>query len=117
MAKYSKSKRKEARRLFLTGDRFDAEQALRYGLLHRVVPPAQLEAVLQEEVDAICLGGPNAIREAKALVRSVASLPMDDAFVFAEDMITRLFASPEGDEGRAAFAEKRDPAWVSQRRA
>jgi len=100
------------RRLFLTGERFDAEQALRYGLLHRVVPPEQLEAALQAEVDAVCLGGPIAIREAKALVRNVASLPLDEGFGYAEAMITRLFDSAEGDEGRAAFAEKRPPAWA-----
>jgi methylglutaconyl-CoA hydratase len=101
-----------ARRLFLTGERFDAEGARDYGVLHRVVPHAELEAAVQEEVDAVCLGGPIAIGEAKELVRTVASLPMDDAFVFAEQMITRLFDSPEGDEGRAAFAERRRPAWV-----
>ena len=100
------------RRLFLTGERFDAESARDYGILHRVVPRAELEAAVQEEVDAVCLGGPIAIGEAKELVRTVASLPMDDAFVFAEQMITRLFDSPEGDEGRAAFAEKRRPAWL-----
>ena len=103
---------RHARRLFLTGERFDAEQARRYGILHRVVPRDQLEAAIDEEVDAICKGGPIAVREAKELVHSVASLPLDDAFVFAEQMITRLFASPEGDEGRAAFAEKRAPAWL-----
>ena len=100
------------RRLFLTGERFDAESARDYGILHRVVPRAALEAAVQEEVDAVCLGGPIAIGEAQELVRTVASLPMDDAFVFADQMITRLFDSPEGDEGRAAFAEKRRPAWV-----
>lgn len=102
----------QARRLFLTGERFDAEQARAYGILHRVVPREDLERAIQEEIDAVCLGGPVAIRAAKELVRTVASLPMDDAFVFAEAMITRLFASAEGDEGRAAFAEKRPPAWV-----
>jgi methylglutaconyl-CoA hydratase len=100
-----------ARRLFLTGERFDAEQARRYGILHRVVKRDRLEAAIEQEVDAICKGGPIAIREAKELVHRVASLPLDDAFVFAEQMITRLFASPEGDEGRAAFAAKRAPAW------
>ena len=59
-------------RLFLTGERFDAARALGYGLLHRVVAPGGLEAAVAEEIDAIAKGGPNAIREAKQLVRTVA---------------------------------------------
>src|SRR5437868_2165900 len=66
-------------RLFLTGERFDAARALGYGLLHRVVAPEALGAAVQEEIDAIAKGGPNAIREAKQLVRTVARLPEDDA--------------------------------------
>jgi methylglutaconyl-CoA hydratase len=101
------------RRLFLTGERFDADAARDYGLLHRVVPEAELAAALQAEVDAVCLGGPIAIREAKALVHTVAGLPLDEGFAHAERLIGRLFASEEGDEGRAAFAERRPPRWVS----
>jgi methylglutaconyl-CoA hydratase len=103
------------RRLFLTGERFDAAQARDYGLLHRVVPPEDLAAALQAEVDAVCLGGPIAIREAKALVHTVAGLPLDEGFAHAERLIGRLFDSEEGDEGRAAFAERRPPRWVAGR--
>jgi methylglutaconyl-CoA hydratase len=99
-------------RLFLTGERFDAARARDYGLVHRVVPREDLERAVQEEVDAILQGGPEAIREAKELVRTVASLPMDEAFRYAEEKITRLFASPEAAEGAAAFAEKRPPKWA-----
>ena len=103
----------QAMRLFLTGERFDAARARDHGILHRVVPAAELLEALREEVAAVCLGGPIAIREAKRLVRSVPRLPMDDAFELAEAMITRLFDSAEADEGRAAFAEKRSPGWVA----
>lgn len=98
-------------RLFLTGERFDAARAKELGLLHRVVAPDDLPRALQEEVDAIAQGGPIAIQEAKRLVRTVSSLPLAQGFAYAEALITRLFASPEADEGRAAFAEKRAPSW------
>ncbi len=99
-------------RLFLTGRRFDAREALGYGLLHRVVPAADLAAAVAEELDAMALGGPIAVAEAKRLVRTVARLPMDEAFAYAEAKIAELFASAEAAEGMAAFAQKRKPAWA-----
>ncbi len=99
---------------FLTGERFDAARARDYGLVHRVVEPGALEAAVQEEIDAIAKGGPNAIREAKQLVRTVARLPEDEAFRFAEKKIAAIFASEEAAEGMAAFAQKRPPRWIGR---
>jgi len=102
----------QAMRLFLTGARFDAAAACDYGLVHRVVPAGELAAAVQEEVDAIALGGPNAVAEAKRLIRTVSRLPMDEAFAYAEAKIAELFASAEAAEGMMAFATKRKPSWV-----
>lgn len=102
----------QAMRLFLTGARFDARQALGYGLLHRVVPADGLAAAVDEEIAAITQGGPIAVAEAKRLVRTVARLPMDEAFAYAEERIAKLFASPEAAEGMAAFAARRKPSWA-----
>ncbi|MHC4137662.1 MAG: enoyl-CoA hydratase/isomerase family protein [Planctomycetota bacterium] len=99
-------------RLFLTGERFDAARAEEYGLLHRVVAPEELERAVREEVEAVALGGPDAVAEVKRLVRAVARLPMDEAFAYAEERIAKLFASAEAAEGMAAFAEKRKPRWT-----
>jgi methylglutaconyl-CoA hydratase len=99
-------------RLFLTGERFDARKAQGYGLLHQVVPAAELERAVDAEVHAIAQGGPNAVREAKQLIRTVERLPEDEAFAFAEKKIAELFASDEAREGMRAFAEKRPPSWV-----
>jgi len=99
-------------RLFLTGERFNAHEAEGYGLLHRVVPADQLERAVLHEIRAIAAGGPNAIREAKALVRTIAKLSEDDGYAYAEDKIAKLFASEEAAEGIAAFVEKRHARWV-----
>lgn len=102
-----------AMRLFLTGARFTAAEARDYGLLHRVVPATALAHAVQEEVDAIALGGPNAVAEAKRLIRTVSRASMDDGFAYAEAKIAELFASPEAAEGMMAFATKRKPTWAS----
>ena len=102
-------------RLFLTGQRFTAAQAFEYGLLHRVVAPGELAAAVEEEIDAVCLGGPIAVAEAKRLVRTVARLPMDQAFAYAEQKIAELFASEEAAEGMGAFLGKRKPKWAEGR--
>lgn len=101
-------------RLFLTGETFDARAALGYGLLHRVVPAADLTRAVEAEIDAIALAGPTALREAKRLIRTVPHLSMDDAFAYAERKIAELFASPEAAEGMAAFAAKRKPRWAEE---
>ncbi|MBW2385181.1 MAG: enoyl-CoA hydratase/isomerase family protein [Deltaproteobacteria bacterium] len=102
----------QAMRLFLTGERFAADRALEYGLVHAVVPAGELEKAVDAEVELICRGGPIAIREAKKLVRSVARLSEDEGFKYAEERIGKLFASAEAAEGMAAFGQKRPPSWA-----
>jgi methylglutaconyl-CoA hydratase len=106
----------QAMRLFLTGERFGAAEALGYGLLHRVVAPEELTGAVQEEIAAIALGGPVAIREAKRLIRLVPRLPMDEAFAYAAEKSADLFASPEAAEGMAAFSAKRPARWVEDKK-
>ena len=101
-------------RLFLTGETFDAARAVGYGLVHRAVPAAELAAAVQQEIDAIVLGGPNAVREAKHLVRTIPRLSRDDGFAYAADKIAALFASAEAAEGMTAFAGKRKPKWAEE---
>ncbi len=100
-------------RLFLTGERFDAAQAVAYGLLHRAVPAAELRAAVESEVEAICRGGPQAVAETKKLVRTVLAQPMAEAFAWTEKKSAEMFASAEAAEGMAAFREKRKPKWVA----
>ncbi len=99
-------------KLFLTGERFTATQAVDMGLVHRAVPGDQLAAAVQEEIDMICLGGPTAVEECKKLVRRVPQMSRDDAFAETAPWSARMFASEEATEGMAAFREKRKASWV-----
>ena len=100
-------------KLFLTGERFTGRQAVEYGLAHRAVPADQLTDAVTEEIDAINLGGPNAVAEAKKLVRKVPELSVEEGFELTGEWSMRLFRSEEGAEGMAAFREKRKPRWVT----
>lgn len=102
----------QAMRLFLTGERFSATDALGYGLLHRVVEEHEIESAVQVEIDAIAKGAPGAVAAAKRLVREIPRLAPDDAYASASKKIAELFASTEAAEGIAAFAQKRPPSWV-----
>jgi len=99
-------------KLFLTGERFTAGQAVDMGLVHRAVPGDQLEAAVHEEIDMIRLGGPNAVAECKKLVRRVPQLSREEGFAETAPWSANMFASEEGAEGMAAFREKRKPNWV-----
>ncbi|HEX6137371.1 MAG TPA: enoyl-CoA hydratase/isomerase family protein [Casimicrobiaceae bacterium] len=106
---------RQARRLFLTAERFPAAEALRIGLVHEVVPLAQIDARIGELIAALKLAGPAAQLECKALIRGVAHRPIDeDVIAGTAEHIAAVRASPEGREGVAAFLAKRSPAWVSE---
>jgi methylglutaconyl-CoA hydratase len=104
---------RQARRYFLTGERFTAAEAFRIGLVHDIVPADELDARINELLGALLLAGPKAQAAAKALIRAVAHQPIDARI--AADTAERIAvarASAEGKEGVAAFLDKRAPAWV-----
>ncbi len=106
-----------ARRYFVTAERFDAEAALRLGLVQEVVAPEELEAAGRRVLDALLAGGPEAQAAAKRLVRDLAGLPIDDALVEeTAKRIAEVRAGAEAREGVSAFLEKRPPAWPGARR-
>jgi methylglutaconyl-CoA hydratase len=92
-----------ARRYFVTGERFDAETALRIGLIHEVTPA--LDKAVERMVDELLTAGPRAARAAKRLVLERPDGP-DTARRIAEQR-----TSPEGQEGLRAFLERRSPPW------
>jgi methylglutaconyl-CoA hydratase len=92
-----------ARRYFVTGERFDAETALRIGLVHEVTP--DLDKATERIVAELLNAGPRAARAAKRLVLERPDGP-ETARRIAEQR-----TSPEGQEGLHAFLERRTPAW------
>ncbi len=99
--------------LFLTGELYSAPRAVQLGLIHRAVPAGELDAAVEEVISMVRLGGPNAIREAKQLVRRIPTLSMDEGFRYTTQKIGELFASEEAAEGMRAFVEKRKPRWAA----
>ncbi|GEO81586.1 enoyl-CoA hydratase-related protein [Pararhodospirillum oryzae] len=102
------------RRLFLTGERFDAAEAQALGLVSTVVSPATLDDALSLVTRDLHRGAPQAQAAAKDLLRLVDALPPDDEALHAETArrIATRRASAEGREGIGAFLDKRPPAWT-----
>lgn len=105
---------RQARRYFLTAERFTAEDACRIGLIHEVVADdGALETRGVELVGMLLQGAPGAIRDSKVLVGRVAHARVDeDLMQFTAQNIADRRASPEGQEGLAAFFDKRQPNWA-----
>ncbi|WP_166208672.1 enoyl-CoA hydratase-related protein [Cognatiluteimonas telluris] len=105
---------RQARRWFATAEIFDAAEALRIGLLHQVVAADALDAAVDRQIALLLKAGPVAAASAKALVRRIAA-GGDAAAVDAAnaDLIASLRVSAEGQEGLAAFLDKRKPAWCA----
>lgn len=104
-----------ARALFVSGERFDALHARAIGLVHTVVAEPLLDQTLGQTLTDLQHCAPGAIAGAKALVRSVASLPAAAARDYAIEAIAAARTGAEGQAGLRAFLEKRTPDWVQEK--
>jgi len=105
-----------ARRLFLTGEIFGAAHAERIGLIQSAVAGDQLDAAVDAVVALLAKGGPVAHAQAKVLALRVAGMTRkaaERADLENAALIARLRVSAEGQEGLAAFLDKRSPSWVA----
>ena len=101
-----------ARALFLTGERFDAARAERIGLVHEVVSDLEaLDGRIRSLLDELRTAGPTAVRRAKGLLREMVTRGVAEARPHMPRHIAEQRASDEGQEGLAAFLERRAPAW------
>ncbi|MEL7487649.1 MAG: enoyl-CoA hydratase/isomerase family protein [Pseudomonadota bacterium] len=106
---------RQARRYFVTGERFDAEKAKELGLVHMVAMGAQLEETLDGVIDDLLAGGPHAQAAAKDLIRLVSFRGVTDGVMEeTASLIARTRASDEGKEGITAFLEKRKANWIAE---
>jgi methylglutaconyl-CoA hydratase len=105
---------REASRYFLTAEVFDAQEALRIGMLSALVPAPELDSTVDSLLTNILAGGSAAHARIKELIRDVAGRPVDEALKSdTARRIAEIRASPEGREGIASFLEKRKPKWSS----
>jgi methylglutaconyl-CoA hydratase len=103
-----------ARRYFLTAERFSAQEAHRIGFVHELVKADVLDASVAAIVKALVSNSPNAVQQAKVLVRDIAGRPVDDPLLAdTAQRIAAIRASQEGREGVASFLEKRKPTWLN----
>jgi methylglutaconyl-CoA hydratase len=101
-----------ARRYFQSAEAFDAQTALRLGLLSEIVDEEALDRRIAELVDTLLANSPAAVGAAKQLVFDVTHRPLTEALIEETSaLIADIRVSAEGQEGLSAFLEKRKPRW------
>jgi methylglutaconyl-CoA hydratase len=106
---------RQARRYFLSAERFDAGRAAQIGLVHEAVAAERLDAAVAEVLEALMQASAEAVAAAKRLVREIAGRPIDEALI--ADTVERIAAaraSADGQEGILSFLHKRKPRWASE---
>jgi len=105
-----------ARRLAVTGARFDGTAAERYGIVSATAADAaSFEALLVETINAVLRCAPGAIAETKRLLhRARDTMPLPQMLDLAAESFAAAVRGPEGREGTTAFVEKRKPAWAAK---
>ncbi|SHE38231.1 enoyl-CoA hydratase [Modicisalibacter ilicicola DSM 19980] len=95
--------------LIITGRKIDAAEALRIGLVNRVVPVGKLEVAAAELTQQFVMNGRQAIRDAKRAIHDGMKQDLDSALALETSLFAQEFASEEQREGMGAFVEKRKP--------
>ncbi len=101
-----------AHELFLTGELFDGDRAAAIGLVNSAVDVADLDAEVGRYADMLALGAPGALAATKQMLRRSRPASMAEDFAEMLALSAEHFAGAEGQEGIAAFAEKRPARWV-----
>ena len=103
--------RKAASELMLLGERIDAAQALRIGIVNRVVAPAELDAAVADWAGRLAARSPVVMKLGKDALRRTQDAPLDEAFELLRRELVVALATDDGREGIAAFFERREPRW------
>jgi len=103
-----------AKEILFTGWRFNAEKALRMGLVNEVVAAGRLEAMVRDYADEIAANAPLTVKAAKATIGEIFKRDQDKDLGAIEAMVKRCFDSEDYREGREAFMAKRKPVFVGR---
>jgi enoyl-CoA hydratase/carnithine racemase len=103
-----------AMELMITGRRISAADALRWGLVNRVVPRADLAAAAEDYARAIAKLSPVSVRAIKQCAKTTLGMPLDVAFDAQVEFTKRVVASEDAKEGPRAFLEKREPRFTGR---
>src|SRR3954454_14246505 len=102
-----------ARARFLTGARDSAARAREIGLVHGVVPAADLDVAVSRYVQEVLTAGPEAVAAAKAMIPNVWGRSIAEAMPITAAAIAARRVSTEGQEGLRAFLDKRAASWIA----
>jgi len=102
---------RQALRYSLTGERFDAQEAMRLGLVHKVVPKAELNQAVEDFCSELLENGPAAMGAVKSLLYGANEDQLQKDGQFTSGCIAEVRVSAEGQEGVAAFLDRRPPTW------
>ncbi len=95
--------------MLLTGDRIDATEAYRLGLVNKVVPSSDLMPAAEALANRIAQNGPLAVRAAKEAMIRGTSMTLDEGMELELSLVDSLLDTEDSKEGPRAFAEKRKP--------
>ena len=108
---YRNVPRKKASELLLLGERWDAQQALQAGIVNRVVPDGELDALVAEWAGKLAAKSPVIMRLGKEAMRRQMDMPLDDALDYLRAQLSLAQSTEDIVEGVSAFFEKREPVW------
>ena len=97
--------------LMLTGERFDAQTALNFGLVSRVVPADQLMPTVEGIAAKMLECGPLAVRSIKQAILRGRDMTLEEGLKLESELTGKIFATEDAREGPTAFAQKRKPEY------
>ena len=98
-------------KLGLTGERIDAKEALRLGLVDEVLPPENLDSRVKEVAETIASKSAFAVKLMKAALKASTRLPLDQGLRYEQSLFALVMGSQDKEEGVKAFTERRKPNW------
>ncbi|MFC1864346.1 enoyl-CoA hydratase/isomerase family protein [Chloroflexota bacterium] len=104
----------KAKELIMTAETIDAQEALRIGLVNKVVPDRELMGAAHEMIGKIASRAPVAVRMTKMIVNAVSKPTIGDVSLYEPDLVERLYLSDDPREGLAAFFGKRKPSFTGK---